>query len=194
VPAVSRHDVTILLKAWSDGDESALHKLTPLVYAELHRLARRYMAGEHQQHTLQATALLNEAYMRLIDWKNVRWQNRAHFFAVSAQMMRRILVDYARSRRNQKRGGGACRVTLDEAFVFSQDKSPDLIAVDAALERLAEIDPRKSRVVELRFFGGLSLEEMAEVLKVSPFTVHRDWKLAKAWLHRELTEEKGHGS
>jgi len=182
------------LKAWSDGDESALHKLTPLVYAELHRLARRYMAGEHQQHTLQATALLNEAYMRLIDWKNVRWQNRAHFFAVSAQMMRRILVDYARSRRNQKRGGGACRVTLDEAFVFSQDKSPDLIAVDAALERLAEIDPRKSRVVELRFFGGLSLEEMAEVLKVSPFTVHRDWKLAKAWLHRELTEEKGHGS
>lgn len=194
MPAVSRHDVTILLKAWSDGDESALHKLTPLVYAELHRLARRYMAGEHQQHTLQATALLNEAYMRLIDWKNVRWQNRAHFFAVSAQMMRRILVDYARSRRNQKRGGGACRVTLDEAFVFSQDKSPDLIAVDAALERLAEIDPRKSRVVELRFFGGLSLEEMAEVLKVSPFTVHRDWKLAKAWLHRELTEEKGHGS
>ena len=194
MPAVSRHDVTILLKAWSDGDESALHKLTPLVYAELHRLARRYMAGEHQQHTLQATALLNEAYMRLIDWKNVRWQNRAHFFAVSAQMMRRILVDYARSRRNQKRGGGACRVTLDEAFVFSQDRSPDLIAVDAALERLAEIDPRKSRVVELRFFGGLSLEEMAEVLKVSPFTVHRDWKLAKAWLHRELTEEKGHGS
>jgi RNA polymerase sigma-70 factor, ECF subfamily len=189
MPAVSRHDVTTLLKAWSDGEQSALQKLTPLVYAELHRLARKYMAGEQQQHTLEATALLNEAYMRLIDWKNVRWQNRAHFFAVSAQMMRRILVDYARSRRNQKRGGGACHVTLDEAFVFSKEKSPDLVALDAALLRLAELDRRKSEVVELRFFGGLSVEETAEVLKVSPFTVHRDWRLAKAWLHRELTEK-----
>jgi RNA polymerase sigma-70 factor (ECF subfamily) len=194
VPAVSRNDVTLLLKAWSDGEQSALDKLTPLVYAELYRLARRYIAGEHQQQTLQATALLNEAYMRLIDWENVQWQNRAHFFAVSAQMMRRILVDYARSRRNQKRGGDACRVTLDEAFVFSKDKSPDLVALDTALERLAEVDGRKSRVVELRFFGGLSVEETAEVLKVSPFTVHRDWRLAKAWLHRELTEESTHGS
>ena len=194
VPAVSRHDVTLLLKAWSDGEESALDKLTPLVYAELHRLARRYMAGEHQQHSLQATALLNEAYMRLIDWKDVRWQNRAHFFAVSAQMMRRILVDHARSRRNQKRGGDACRVTFDEALVFSKEKNPDLLALDAALERLAQLDARKSKVVELRFFGGLSVEEAAEVLKVSPFTVHRDWRLAKSWLHRELSQEGIHGS
>jgi RNA polymerase sigma-70 factor (ECF subfamily) len=192
VPAISRHDVTVLLKAWSDGEESALEKLTPLIYAELHRLARRYMAGEQHHHSLQATALLNEAYMRLIDWKNVQWQNRAHFFAVSAQMMRRILVDYARARRNQKRGGDACRVTLDEAFVFTKEKSPDLVALDSALDRLAEIDERKSKVVELRFFGGLSVEEAAEVLKVSPFTVHRDWRLAKAWLHRELNQQAIH--
>jgi RNA polymerase sigma factor (TIGR02999 family) len=194
VPAPSRHDVTVLLKAWSNGEESALDKLTPLVYAELHRLARRYMAGEHQQHSLQATALLNEAYMRLIDWRNVRWQNRAHFFAVSAQIMRRILVDYARSRKNQKRGGDACRVALDEAFVFTKEKSPDLVALDSALQRLAELDERKSKVVELRFFGGLSVGEAAEVLKVSPFTVHRDWRLAKAWLHRELSQDGIHGS
>src|SRR5437870_5626262 len=187
-------EVTRLLQAWSDGDAGALEQLTPIVYAELHRLAKGYMAREWQQQTLETTALLNEAYMRLIDWKNVQWQNRAHFFAVSAQMMRRILVDYARSRRNQKRGGDACRVTLDEAFVFSKEKSPDLIALDTALERLAELDARKSKVVELRFFGGLSVEEAAEVLKVSPFTVHRDWRLAKAWLHRELSEEGTHRS
>src|SRR5207253_10947802 len=141
-----------------------------------------------QDHTLQTTALVNEAYMRLIDWRKVRWQNRAHFFAVSAQMMRRILVDYARSRRNQKRGGDAVHVPLDEAFVFSKDKSADLVALDAALERLAEVDVRKSKVVEFRFFGGLTVEETAEVLKVSPFTVLRDWRLAQAWLHRELNQ------
>jgi len=179
----------MLLQAWSDGEETALEKLTPLVYAELHRLARGYMARERHQQTLETGALLNEAYLRLIDWKDVRWQNRAHFFAVSAQMMRRILVDYARSRGNQKRGGDAARVSLDEVLVFSEDRSSDLVALDAALERLAEMDERKSRVVELRFFGGLSVEETAEVLKVSPFTVLRDWRLAKAWLHREITEQ-----
>jgi RNA polymerase sigma factor (TIGR02999 family) len=177
----------MLLKAWSDGEESALDKLTPLVYAELQRLARRYMARERHRQTLETGALVNEAYMRLIDWKNVRWQNRAHFFAVSAQMMRRILVDYARSRGNQKNGANGVRVSLDETFVVSEDHSADFVALDAALERLAEVDARKSRVVELRFFGGLTVEETAEVLKVSPFTVHRDWRLAKAWLYREIT-------
>src|SRR3989475_2110260 len=190
--AIFSDDITQLLRAWSEGDESALEKLTPLVYREMYRLAGHYMGGERPGHTLQATALVNEAYMRLIDWKNVQWQNRAHFFAVSAQMMRRILVDYARSRKNQKRGGDVCRVTLDEAFVFSKEKRPDLVALDTALERLAELDARKSKVVELRFFGGLSVEEAAEVLKVSPFTVHRDWRLAKAWLHRELTPDGTH--
>jgi RNA polymerase sigma factor (TIGR02999 family) len=179
-------DVTELLQAWSDGDEAALEQLAPLVYAELHRLARMYMAGERQNHTLETGALLNEAYMRLVDWKNVRWQNRAHFFAVSAQMMRRILVDHARSRRNLKHGGGAHSLPLDEAPLFSKERSEDFVALDEALQRLTEIDPRKGRVVELRFFGGLTVEETAEVLKVSPFTVIRDWNLAKVWLHREL--------
>jgi RNA polymerase sigma factor (TIGR02999 family) len=187
VPSDSQHDVTVLLQAWSDGDELALEKLTPLVYAELHRLARRYMGGEREKQTLETGALVNEAYIRLVDWKNVRWQNRAHFFAVSAQMMRRILVDYARSRGNQKRGGSFLRVSIDEALVFSEDRSEDFVALDAALERLSEMDARKGRVVELRFFGGLTVEETAEVLKVSPFTVHRDWRLAKAWLYREIT-------
>jgi RNA polymerase sigma factor (TIGR02999 family) len=183
---VPNREVTELLQAWSDGDQRALERLAPLVYAELHRLAKIYMKGERTKHTLETGALLNEAYMRLVDWKNVRWQNRAHFFAVSAQMMRRILVDHARSSRNQKRGGGAYAVSLDDAPVFSEERSDDFVALDAALERLAEVDPRKSRVVELRFFGGLTVEEAAEVLKVSPFTVIRDWKLAKAWLHREI--------
>lgn len=182
-----KHDVTLLLQAWSEGEEAALDKLAPLVYAELSRLARKYMAGERHQQTLETGALVNEAYIRLVDWKNVRWQNRAHFYAVSAQMMRRILVDYARARGNQKRGGAAPRVSLDEALVFSEDQSSDFVALDRALLRLAEVDPRKSQVVELRFFGGLSVEETAEVLQVSPFTVHRDWRMAKAWLYREIT-------
>jgi RNA polymerase sigma factor (TIGR02999 family) len=147
MPGDSQHDVTVLLQAWSDGDESALERLTPLVYAELHRLARNYMGGERQKQTLETGGLVNEAYIRLVDWKNVRWQNRAHFFAVSAQMMRRILVDYARSRGNQKRGGSALRVSIDDALVFSEDQSADFVALDDALERLAKMDARKSRVV-----------------------------------------------
>ena len=180
-------DVTRLLQAWSDGDEKALEELTPLVYAELHRLAKMYMAREWNQQTLETGALLNEAYLRLVDWKNVRWQNRAHFFGVSAQMMRRILVDYARSRGYQKRGGGVRALELDDSAVFSESKSADLVALDEALDRLEKIDSRQARVVELRFFAGLSVEETAEVLKVSPFTVLRDWRLARAWLYREIS-------
>ena len=182
----SAREVTQLLIAWSDGDESALEKLTPLVHAELYRLAKRYMAREGQGHTLQATALVNEAYLRLIDWKNVRWQNRAHFFGVSANLMRRILVDYARSRNYQKRGGGAHKVPLDEAAVVSRERAADFVALDDSLNALAEVDPRKSKIVELRFFGGLSVDETAEVLKVSSRTVMREWSLAQAWLYREM--------
>ena len=183
----SPKEITRLLVAWGDGDESALEELTPLVYEELHRLAHHYMGHERPGHTLQTTALVNEAYVRLIDWKNVHWQNRAHFFAVSAQLMRRILVDFARSRGYQKRGGGALAVTLDDAAVMSDEKGSDMVALDEALTSLAELDARQSKVVELRFFGGLSNEEAAEVLKVSPGTVRRDWSLARAWLHRELS-------
>jgi RNA polymerase sigma-70 factor, ECF subfamily len=179
-------EVTQLLLAWSQGEQTALEKLVPLVYAELRRVARRHMYQERPGHTLQTTALVNEAYLRLIDARQVRWQNRAHFFAVSAQLMRRILVDFARSRRYQKRGGGAQKVTFDEAVVASPVQSPSLVALDYALTALAVTDARKSKVVELRFFGGLSVEETAEVLKVSPDTVMRDWKLAKAWLAREM--------
>jgi len=186
----STHEITKLLIAWGEGDEAALEKLTPLVYQELRRLAKRYMRRENTDHTLQATALVNEAYLRLIEQKNVRWQNRAHFFAISAQLMRRILVDMARARRYSKRGGDARRVPLDEALVVSKERGEDLVALDDALQSLAVIDPRKSRVVELRFFGGLSVEETAELLKVSPDTVMRDWKMAKVWLHRELSKEK----
>lgn len=182
----STKEITQLLVAWGDGDESALTDLAPLVYEELHRLAHHYMSGERPGHTLQTTALVNEAYVRLIDWKNVRWQNRAHFFAVSAQLMRRILVDFARARGYDKRGGGARPVTLDEAAVVANDTGTDMVALDEALNALAELDDRQSRVVELRFFGGLSIEETAEVLKVSAATVRRDWSLARAWLHREL--------
>jgi RNA polymerase sigma factor (TIGR02999 family) len=182
----SPKEITQLLMAWGDGDQAALEKLTPLVHAELHRLARRYMSQETPGHTLQATALVNEAYLRLIDWKNVRWQNRAHFFGVSAQLMRRILVDYARSRNYQKRGGGTVQVSLEEAAVVSKDKAPDFIALDDALNSLAAVDQRKSLVVEMRFFGGLSVEETAEVLKISTRTVLREWSLAQAWLYREL--------
>jgi RNA polymerase sigma factor (TIGR02999 family) len=182
----SPHKITQLLQAWSDGNQDALDKLAPFVYGELHRLARYYMRGERRGHTLQTTELVNEAYLRLIDWKNVRWQNRAHFFGVAAQMMRRILVDFARSRRYAKRGGDGCRVSLSEAAVVSSEQGADFIALDEALQSLAAIDPRKARIVELRFFGGLSVEEAAEVLKISPRTVMRDWTLAQAWLYREL--------
>lgn len=186
MPTPSPQDVTQLLLAWSQGEQTALEKLTPLVYKELHRLARRYMGRERPNHTLQTTALVNEAYLRLVDCSRVRWQNRAHFLAISAQLMRRVLVDMARSRHYQKREGEAQKVSLDEALEVSQERSADLVALDDALNSLVAIDPRKSQVVELRFFGGLSAEESAEVLKVSPDTVLRDWKLSKVWLLREM--------
>jgi RNA polymerase sigma factor (TIGR02999 family) len=179
-------DISTLLRAWSDGDQSALERLTPVVYDELHRLARRYMKGERSGHSLQTTALVNEAYMRLVDYERMQWQNRAHFFAVSAQLMRRILVEHAR-RHNLKRGGGVQHVALDEAAVVGGGQDADLVALDDAMNGLARIDPRKVQVVEMRFFGGLSVEETAEVLKVSPVTVKRDWRAARAWLYRELT-------
>jgi RNA polymerase sigma factor (TIGR02999 family) len=182
-------EVTQLLQAWSDGDQAALEKLTPVVYKELHRLARHYMAAERPDHTLQATALVNEAYMRLVDWKPMRWQNRAHFFAVSAQLMRRILVDFARNHQGQKRGGGKQTVSLEDVAVVSPGKPSDLVALDDSLQRLGEMDARKAQVVELRFFGGLSVDECAEVLKVSSITVLRDWNFAKVWLLRDLSGE-----
>jgi len=185
----SPQEVTQLLLAWSNGDQTALEKLTPMVYEELRRLAHRYMRRELPGHTLQTTALVNEAYLRLIDAGNLRWQNRAHFFAISAQLMRRILVDFARRRNFLKRGGEAQQVSLDEALVIANARDSDLVALDEALSELAAIDPRQSRVVELRFFGGLSVEETAEVLNVSPDTVMRDWKVAKLWLLRELSKE-----
>ena len=186
----SQQEITQLLVAWSSGDQSALTRLAPLVYDELHRLAHHYMRGERAGHTLQTTALVNEAYVRLIDWKNVRWQNRAHFFAVSAQLMRRILVDFARAHNYEKRGGGVRPVELDKAAKVADDKSTNMVALDEALKALAELDDRQSRVVELRFFGGLTNHEVAEVLKVSEATVRRDWSLARAWLHRELTGDR----
>ena len=186
----STHEVTQLLQAWSDGNAEALDQLVPLVYGELHRLARHYMGGERPGHTLQITELVNEAYVRLVDWKNVRWQNRAHFFGVAAQMMRRILVDFARSRHYAKRGGETRRVSLSEAAGISAERGEDFIALDDALASLTAIDARKGRIVELRFFGGLSVEETAEVLKISSRTVMREWSLAQAWLHRELTRGK----
>jgi RNA polymerase sigma factor (TIGR02999 family) len=182
-------EVTRLLLAWSQGDQTALEKLTPLVYEELRRLAHRYMVRERPDHTLQTTALVNEAYMRLVNQKNVAWQNRAHFFAISAQLMRRILVDLARSRQCIKRGQ-AQQVSLDEALIVSREREADLVALDDALSALAAIDPRKCQVVELRFFAGLSVEETAEVLKISSDTVIRDWKVAKVWLLRELSREE----
>jgi RNA polymerase sigma factor (TIGR02999 family) len=178
-------DVTQLLLAWGKGDNAALEALTPVVYEELRRLARRYMANERVGHTLQATALVNEAFMRLVDIHKVQWQNRAHFFAMSARLMRRILVDSARSRKYQKRGAGAQKVSLDERLMV-EEPGRDIVALDDALNELAKVDDRKSKVVEMRFFGGLSVEETAEALGVSVDTVMRDWKLAKAWLLREL--------
>ncbi|MGD0180706.1 MAG: sigma-70 family RNA polymerase sigma factor [Terriglobales bacterium] len=179
-------EVSGLLRAWGDGDRGALDRLTPIVYDELRRLASHYMRGERPGHSLQATALVNEAYVRLVDYKGMQWQNRAHFFAVSAQLMRRILVDHAR-RHNMKRGGGVQHVSLDETAIVGGDRAADLVALDDALDALARLDSRKVQVVELRFFGGLSVEETAEVLKVSSVTVMRDWSTAKAWLYRELS-------
>lgn len=183
----ARSNATDLLLAWSSGDESAFDKLVPLVYQELHALARRYMRGERSGHTLQATALVNEAYVRLIDVNRIQWQNRAHFLAVAAQTMRRILVEFARHRHRQKRGGDVVRVTIDDAMEIAQDNEPDLVALSDALSALATFDARMSQAVELRFFGGLTVQETADVLKVSPETVMRDWKTAKAWLLRELS-------
>ncbi|MFN7992523.1 MAG: sigma-70 family RNA polymerase sigma factor [Bryobacteraceae bacterium] len=183
--AASTHAITHLLVDWGNGDSAALSRLIPLVYTELHRLARSYMRREQNPHLLQPTALVNEAYLRLIDSSRVGWRNRTHFFAVSAQLMRRILVDFARSRQAQKRGG-TCQSAIEEAFAISSEPGRDLVALDDALTALAVLDPRKSKVVELRFFGGLSAGEAAEVLLVSPQTVLRDWRLAKVWLMREL--------
>jgi len=190
----STQQVTKLLQAWGQGEDDALDELLPLVHQELRRLARRHMFGERIGHTLQTTALVNEAYLRLVNSRHVNWQNRAHFFAISAQLMRRILVDSARARGYQKRGGGIPKVTLDEALIGPQEKGRDLVALDDALKVLSEVDPRKSRVVALRFFGGLGVKETAQVLKVSPDTVLRDWRLAKAWLKREMSKGKSEKS
>jgi RNA polymerase sigma-70 factor, ECF subfamily len=180
------HQVTQLLVRWREGDQRALDELMPLVYDELRRLASRYMRGERPGHTLQTSALVNEAYLRLIGHEEIRWQDRVHFFAVAAQTMRRVLVDHARRRGNQKRGGDAHKVALDEGLIVSDERAAEVIALDDALARLAELAPRKSRLVELRFFGGLSIEEAAEVLGVSPGTVMRDWTFTKAWLRKEI--------
>jgi RNA polymerase sigma factor (TIGR02999 family) len=191
----SVHQITGLLQAWSEGEQAALERIIPLVYKELHRLAHHYIARERPGHILQTTALLNEAYLRLVDSPKTSWQNRAHFFAISAQVMRRILVDWARSRQAVKRGGeGARALDLDEPSAVAVGQSTDLVALDDALNTLAALDPRKSRVVELRFFGGLSVEETAEVLKVSPETVQRDWKFAKSWLRREVMKGRPVGT
>jgi RNA polymerase sigma-70 factor, ECF subfamily len=187
----SKAEVTQLLRAWGQGDCEALQRLTPLVQKELHRLAHKYMRQEGPGHTLQTTALVNEVYLKLVDVHEVSWQDRVHFFAISARMMRRILTDFARSRNQQRRGGAALHVPFDEALVVSQKQHAEIVAIDEALVELAALDPRKSQVVELRFFGGLSVEETAEVLKVSPKTVKRDWRFAKSWLHRVLSGDKG---
>jgi RNA polymerase sigma factor (TIGR02999 family) len=185
----SADDVTMLLQAWNAGDEQVLDRLTALVYADLHRAAHRYMAGERSSHTLQTTALIHEVYLRLVDVKRIHWQDRSHFLAICARLMRRILIDWANKHNAQKHGGKAPHLPLDEALTVSSQPHPDLLKVDDALNRLAKVDQRKSQVVELRFFGGLSVEETAEVLQVSGETVMRDWKLAKVWLLRELNRE-----
>jgi RNA polymerase sigma factor (TIGR02999 family) len=186
-PSLPAQQVTRLLVRWREGDQRALNELMPLVYTELRRLAAHYMRGERSGHTLQTSALVNEAYLRLAGDEEIQWQDRAHFFAIAAQAMRRILVDHARRRGGQRRGGDAHKVALDEALVVSSERAAEVVALDDALARLAEIAPRKSQLVELRFFGGMSIEETAEVLKVSPGTVMRDWTFAKAWLRREIT-------
>ena len=189
---VRTHNVTALLIDWLAGDDRAVEKLLPLVHDELWRLAKRHMAGERPDHLLQATALVNEAYLRLVDVRRVQWQDRAHFFAMAARLMRRVLVDFARAQKNQKRGGARHRITLDQNLAVASATPEDLIAIDEALRSLTARHERKSEVVELRFFGGLSVEETAEVLKISPQTVVRDWKFAKSWLMRELSRTR-HG-
>src|SRR5262245_26296163 len=186
----STHEITQLLLAWSDGDQTALEELTPLVYAELHRLAERYMRRERPGHPLQTTGLVNEAYVRLVDLRQVRWQNRAHFFGIAAQLMRHMLVDFARARRRARRGGYKQQVSLDKESLVAKGRSAEFIALDDALKSLAEIDLLKSRMVELRYFGGLSVEETAEVLQISTRKVMREWNLARAWLHRELSRRE----
>jgi RNA polymerase sigma-70 factor (ECF subfamily) len=194
VTAHSTHDVTVLLQAWSRGDDEALQKLVPLVYRDLRQAARRYMVGERSDHILQTTALVNEAYLRLVDVQKVSWKNRAHFLAMCAQLMRRILTDFARSSGYQKRSGKLNRVTFTEALWVAPQSDTDLAALDTAMKKLAAVDERKSRVVEMRFFGGLTVQESAEVLKVSQDTVMRDWKFAKVWLLRELNGEEHRGA
>ena len=184
----ARHQITELLAEWREGNQSALDELYPLVYDELHRLARRYMSRERKDHTLQTTALINEAYVRMVDQKNVNWANRSHFFAISAQIMRRILIDHARRHAYAKRGGGAQQVSLEEVAAIVPDQGRELVRLDEALKTLAERDPRRSQVVELRYFGGLNNEEIAGVLHVSENTVTRDWNMARAWLYQQLTE------
>jgi len=183
------HDVTEVLRKLSDGEQDAPARLMPLVYEELRKLSQGYLQDERSDHTLQATALVHEAYVRLVDWKNVTWQNRAHFFAVAAQVMRRILVDSAREKKAQKRGGGLTKLSLDEAVSFAQEREVDLVALDDALNSLAQLDAAQSKIVELRFFGGLTIEETAEALSISPATVKREWTLAKAWLHKTIIRE-----
>jgi RNA polymerase sigma factor (TIGR02999 family) len=185
-PSVSPHRVTQLLTNWSHGDDSALTELTPLVYEELRRLAHHFMGGQRSDHTLQTTALVNEAYLRLADQANPNWQNRAHFFAVAARAMRQILVNYAKSSRAQKRGGVGAKIELDEAAILSPEQSNEIVDVHEALEKLARLDERKAQVVELKYFGGLNHDEIAEVLKISTMTVRRDWMFAKTWLYDEL--------
>ncbi|HEU4768847.1 MAG TPA: sigma-70 family RNA polymerase sigma factor [Pyrinomonadaceae bacterium] len=186
-PPRQEHEITQLLAEWSGGNQAALDELYPLVYEELHRLARRYMSRERKGHTLQTTALINEAYVRLVDQRNVQWANRSHFFAISAQIMRRILIDHARRHGYAKRGGGARQVSLDETATVIQDNLSDFLRLDEALTSLAQLDPRRSQVVELRYFGGLNNEEIADVLKISENTVIRDWNMARAWLYRQLS-------
>ena len=188
MPALPQ-EITQLLASWSQGDKVALDQLVPLVYPELRRLARRHMDRENPAHTLQTSALINEAYLKLVDQQSVEWQNRAHFFAVAAQVMRHILVDHARTRNYAKRGGGAPRLPLDEAAVLTEQRAGQLIALDDALRDLAALDGRKSQIIELRFFGGLSMEETAEVMKISPSTVQREWRAAKAWLHHTMINQ-----
>ena len=186
-PPRQEHEITQLLAEWREGNQAALDDLYPLVYDELHRLARRYMSRERKGHTLQTTALINEAYVRLVDQRNVQWANRSHFFAISAQIMRRILIDHARRQTYAKRGGGARQVSLEETAIVVQDDLSEFLRLDEALKALAELDPRRSQVVELKYFGGLNNDEIAGVLKISKNTVIRDWNMARAWLHHQLT-------
>jgi RNA polymerase sigma factor (TIGR02999 family) len=187
-PAPKPHEITELLAQWSDGNQTALDRLYPLVYEELRRLARSYMRGERKGHTLQTTALINEAYVRMVDQRNVHWQNRSHFFAISAQIMRRILVDHARRYLHAKRGGGAQKISLDEVLIVAKERSEEVLMLNEALSNLARLDPRRCQVVEMRYFAGLNNKEIASVLKISENTVMRDWNLARAWLYQQLSE------